>query len=319
MLILDPFKAHYLLSIFASLKLQLMKIFFSSLSLLILMLLATNTHAQQNYVVDGETYSLKTDIEGSITLLWNTIDGEYRYFLKKEDQIIELKNTKQNGKYQEEYKDILRAQTSKFNISPEKVNLTLPSLHNFLAEYNSLVDPSFIEEKESINLQFRLGAFTGVSNSIYTENPNNDLQILAGIDFEILDPIKLKRHAAVVQFKQTFESNDYKYSASQFSLNYRFKFVKTSKLDIYIHTKLAALTFSSKEIAIPISDDPLNYENHKTSGSSFTAPISFGLGADYKVGNGYVTFGYNDIVSLNLDRENKSFPMDFSLGYKFNL
>lgn len=283
------------------------------------MFFISNISAQENYVVDGETYSLKADVEGDISLLWNTIDGEYRYFIKKDDVISELKNTRQNGKYREEYKEVLRIHTSDSNLSTEKVNLTLPSLHDFLVKYNTIKDPSFFEEKESISLKFRLGAFAGISNSVYTENLNNDLQALAGVDFEILDPIKLKRHSIVVRFKQTFESSEYKYSASQFSLNYRFKFVKTSKLDIYLNTKLAALTFSSKEVSVPLSDDPILYETRKTSGSNFTAPISFGLGADYMVGNGYITFGYNDIVGLNVDRENKSFPIDFSLGYKFNL
>lgn len=298
-----------------------MKYLLSRLCILIFMLFASNSYAQQNYSVNGENYSLKTDVEGSITLLWNTIDGEYRYFIKKEKAITELKNTKFNGKYQQEYKEVLGSQTADADISADKVYLNLPSLNAFFSEYNKLRDPNFVQEKESIGLKFRLGAFAGFSNSVYTENPNNDTQALAGIDFEILDPIKLMRHAIVFQFKQTFESNKYTYSASQFSLNYRFKFIKTSKLDVFINTKLAALTFSSKEELVPINleANPILFENKKTSGNSFTAPVSFGIGADYLVGNGYLTFNYNDIVGLNVERENKSFPMDFTLGYKINL
>ena len=285
------------------------------------MLFASNFYAQQNHSVNGENYSLKTDVEGSITLLWNTIDGEYRYFIKKEKAITELKNTKFNGKYQQEYKEVLGSQTADADISADKVYLNLPSLNAFFSEYNKLRDPNFVQEKESIGLKFRLGAFAGFSNSVYTENPNNDTQTLAGIDFEILDPIKLMRHAIVFQFKQTFESNKYTYSASQFSLNYRFKFIKTSKLDVFINTKLAALTFSSKEELVPINleANPILFDNKKAHGNSFTAPVSFGIGADYLVGNGYLTFNYNDIVGLNVERENKSFPMDFTLGYKINL
>ena len=57
---------------------------------------------------------------------------------------------------------------------------------------------------------------------------------------------------------------------------------------------------------------------NKESGSDFSAPITFGLGADYKVGNGYITFNYNDIVGLSVD-SNGEFPIDFTFGYKFNL
>ena len=100
-------------------------------------LLATTIHAQQQYTIDGETYNLKTEVDGSLTLLWNTIDGEYRYFSKKENEIVELKNTKQDGRYQEEFKKVLYQQTADISISIDKVNLTLPSLHSFFVEYNN--------------------------------------------------------------------------------------------------------------------------------------------------------------------------------------
>ncbi len=97
---------------------------------------AGTLQAQQQYTVNSETYTLKTEVEGALTLLWNTIDGEYRYFSKKGNDIVELKNTKQNGDYQEEYKETLRQQTSDAAVSTEKVNLTLPSLRAFFVEYN---------------------------------------------------------------------------------------------------------------------------------------------------------------------------------------
>jgi hypothetical protein len=292
-----------------------MKSFFP-IFVLFFLLSAGTLQAQQQYTVDGQTYTLNTEVEGTLTLLWNTVNGEYRYFSKKGNDIVELKNTKQDGDYQEEYKKTLQQQTSDATVSTEKVKLTLPSLHNFFVEYNKKKDPSFNETEKSIDLQFRLGAFAGVSNSVYTANPTNSLQALAGIDFELIDVVKLKRHAMVFRFKQTFESSEYKYSASQLSLNYRFKFIKTPKFDAFINTKFAALTFSSREYTvIPFGGSAIV---NKESGSDFSAPITFGLGADYKVGNGYITFNYNDVVGLSVDN-NGEFPVDFTLGYKFNL
>ncbi len=287
---------------------------------LFLLISIETLQAQQQYSVDGQTYTLNTEVEGSLTLLWNIVDGQYRYFSKKGNSIEELKNTKQSGDYQEEYKETLKKQTSDAAVSTEKLKLTLPSLHTFFAEYNKKKDPSFGEEEKSVELQFRLGAFAGVSNSIYTDNPKNAMHGVAGIDLEMVDAIKLKRHAMVFRFKQTFESSDHKYSASQLSLNYRFKFVKTPKFDAFINTKIAALTFSSKEITYLAPEEPLppRYITEKESGSTFNAPITFGLGADYKLGNGYITFNYNDIVGLGVDN-NGEFPVDFSLGYKFIL
>lgn len=274
--------------------------------------------AQQEYTVDGQTYSLNTEVEGTLTLLWNTINGEYRYFSKKGSEIEELKNTKQNGDYQEEYKQTLQQQTNDAPVSSEKVKLTLPSLHAFFVEYNKLKDPDFGETETSIDLQFRIGAFVGATNSVYTLNPTNELQPVAGIDFELIDNVKLRRHSVVLRFKQTFENSEYKYSASQFSLNYRFKFVKTSKFDAFINCKFASLTFSQREIEYTLETNPPTLVTDTSSGSDFNAPITFGLGADYKVGNGYITFCYNDIVGLNVE-SNDEFPVDFTLGYKFNL
>ncbi|WP_370002266.1 hypothetical protein [Winogradskyella sp.] len=50
-------------------------------------------HCQETYAINGETLELKTEIDGKLDLLWNIIDGEYRYFVRTEnDDIIELKN-----------------------------------------------------------------------------------------------------------------------------------------------------------------------------------------------------------------------------------
>src|SRR5690606_2017187 len=273
--------------------------------------------AQQEYTVDGQTYTLNTEVEGALTLLWNTVNGEYRYFSKKGNEIVELKNTKQNGTYQEEFKGILKQQTSDAVVSTEKVKLTLPSLHAFFAAYNKKKDPNFNETEKSIDLQFRLGAFTGLSNSVYTLNPTNALQAVAGIDLELVDDVKLKRHSMVFRFKQTFESSYHKYSASQFSLNYRFKFVKTPKFDAFLNCKFASFTNTKREIIVPGGPTDGGVIE-SVSGSDFNAPVTFGIGADYKVGNGYITFNYNDIVGLNVE-SNDEFPVDFTLGYKFNL
>ncbi|MFK5983609.1 MAG: hypothetical protein QM499_11895, partial [Flavobacteriaceae bacterium] len=55
-----------------------------------------------------------------------------------------------------------------------------------------------------------------------------------------------------------------------------------------------------------------------TSEDNFSALMSFGIGADYKLGNGYLTFLYGDIVSV-VEGNNGEFPIDFTIGYKFNL
>jgi hypothetical protein len=289
-----------------------------SLAVVSLFLIFTETNAQEQYTVDGKQYSLYTEVEGSLTLLWNTIDTEFRYFSKKGDVILELKNTKVDGKHQQEFKETLTLQTSDASLSVEKLNLTRPSLSSFFVLYNKAKDPNFSHETKSIKLKTRLGVFGGITNNIFNGSISNDLTPAAGIDFEIIDDVILKRHSLVVRFKQVFSSNEFESSSSQFSLNYRFKFVKTAKFDVFLNTKIVAYTYSSEKNIIDPDPNSTTVILVKKAGGNFIAPVAFGIGADYAVGNGYITFSYNDIVALGVT-SNDEFPTDFTLGYKFNL
>ncbi|MBT0606810.1 hypothetical protein [Aequorivita echinoideorum] len=274
--------------------------------------------AQTEYAVDGKNYVLKTEVSGKMTLLWNTINGEYRYFIQKNDEIFELKNTQSNGDFNEEYKQTLQQLTADAPLPAEDVRFTLADLRTFVNEYNKRVDPSFTENAKPLDIQLRLGIFGGISNAIFTENPTNQTLPVGGADFEIFDAEKLKRHAIVLRFKQTFQNEEYQFSSSQFSLNYRFKFVKSPRFDAFVNAKFAAFTSVKREnviVGVDGTDVPIL---GTSTGSDFNAPFTFGLGADYKVGNGYITFTYNDVVGLNVD-SNGEFPLDFTLGYKFNL
>jgi len=289
-----------------------------SYSLLVFLLFASPLISQENYTIDGEQLSLKTEVDGTITLLWNTINGTYRYFIKKGNAISELKNTRVEKKYKEEYKQVLQENTNDVSISADKVKLTTASLKSFFVEYNTLKDSNYSVEEKSIQLKLRLGAFVGGTNSVYSENPDNKFLPTLGFDFEIVDDNILKRHSLVFQFKQTFETSDYKFSSSDFSLNYRFKFIKKQKIDVYINTKFAGYSHITREERVPDEENEGEFEIKSVSSDDFQAFANFGLGVDYALGNGYLFFVYNDIVSLTNDT-NGEFPLDFTLGYKLNL
>ncbi len=281
------------------------------------LLFASQSYAQETYSVNGEQLTLKTEVEGTITLLWNIIDGEYRYFIKNGNTITELTNTKTDGDFQEEYLQVLQENTSDEDLSEDKVNLTTKSLADYFEDYNKRKDPNFIVKENNIKLKTRLGAFVGITNAVYSDNTTNQSLPTMGIEFEIIENNKLKRHSIVFQFKQTFESSEYKYSASQFSLSYRFKFVKREKLDVFLNTKIAAYTFESIPRLVEDQDTGEIVLDISTE-DNFSALMSFGIGADYKLGNGYLTFIYGDIVSI-VEGSNGEFPIDFTIGYKFNL
>lgn len=290
-----------------------------SFTFVVFFLSTTANFAQQQYTVDGKQYTLRTEIEGPLTLLWNTIDGEYRYFSKKDGTILELKNTKVKGDYQEEYKDVLAMQTEDITgIDVSDVKFTRPSLSSFFVTYNKVKDITFTHQSKAVQLKTRLGAFAGISNNVYSSNITNEITPSLGIDFEVLDDVNLRRHSVVLQFKQLFKNPENNSTSSQFSLNYRFKFVKSAKFDVFINTKFVAYTYSKTEVTVIDPEDETS-TIVSNSGGNFNAPAAFGIGADYAVGNGYITFNYNDIVAVGVDNEDGNFPVDFTLGYKLNL
>lgn len=273
--------------------------------------------AQTTYTVNGKSYSLQTEVGGPITLLWNTIDGEYRYFLKKGNTISELKNTEVDGDYQEEYRGTLAQSTADQNMDTSEVKLTLPGLRKFFNEYNTKADPNFDAGDTPVALKTRLGVFAGMSNYVYFANPDNTLLPQFGVDFEIIDDVKLRRHGIVFQFRQLVATSDFDLNSSQFSLNYRFKFVQSNTVDIFINTKIAGYSHLSQNIPDPDGDGDTN-DAIRGSGGEFQAPFALGMGADIPIGNGFITLGLYDLVALNLE-DNGDFSIDFVVGYKFKL
>lgn len=274
----------------------------------------TSVNAQQ-YTIDGQNYTLKTEVEGPLTLLWNTIYGNYRYFFKKENIILELKNTKINGTYQEEYKSVLKEATSDLQMQTDNVDLTLASLRTFFHEYNSKKDPGYSYVEPGFHLKTRIGAYVGMSNNAYFVNPENSFIPAFGIDFELLDEVQIKRHSAVIQYRHLIESSEYTFNSVQFSLNYRFKYIKSERFDAFINIKWAAYTnIFNVEVEAPNNTE---FPGTFKSGGKFQIPAALGLGVDYALGNGYITCGLYDFVGALED--NGEFPVEFLLGYKFNL
>lgn len=269
--------------------------------------------SQQSYSVNGENLSLYAEAEGNLTLLWNSFDGNYRYFIKKDNEIVELKNTKVNGVYQEEYKDVLKNYT---NADTSKVKLTKADLVKAVDAYNMQNDASYVSKTTSVQLKTRLGGFVGITNYPYFVNPDNTALPQFGAELEIIDDVKLKRHSLALLLRHILGNNNYDFSSTQVSLNYRFKFVKTETFDIFVNTKIADFVHVSQDLSF--TDNNGEVTNISASGSEFQAPFGIGVGADIALGNGFLTILYQDIFALNLN-DNGEFSIDFVLGYKWNL
>lgn len=289
------------------------------LSLCGLFLCLNALNAQTNtYTVNGQSYELQTEVEGPMTLLWNVIGQEYRYFIKKGNEVTALENTKVDGKYQAEYLGTLQALTKDAKTDTNRLRLTLGSLRKFVNDYNTQVDPTYEDNSLLVDLEYRLGAFGGVTNNVFTTNPENLSVPQFGIDFELYDPTALPSHAVVIQFKQTLSSDEFDYQSSQFSLNYRLKFIKSKAIDVYLNTKLVTLTSAKRDSPLVIEGEDGSTVTIDQKGTNLQGPFIFGLGADIRLGKGFLTLNYHDAFSFVID-DNGEFPLDVSLGYKFIL
>ncbi|WP_034062520.1 hypothetical protein [Lacinutrix jangbogonensis] len=278
---------------------------------------STFTFAQETYTVENETLELKTEVDGALDLLWNSFNGEYRYFIKSEDeQVFELKNTKgADNKYQEDYKTLLADLTS---MDASKVNLTTYSIKSFIDTYNSSKDSNYESRDSKSKVKLRLGVFGGITNNPFNTNPNNEKVALFGTELEAVSSNLDSKHAGFLNVRYTADKDDFQYSATQLALGYRYRFINKANFNIYAQTKFA--TFTSSKITTTIVDlnDPTTSITEEQSSTSFDAPFIFGLGADIKLGNGYLTLVYDSLFALLLDNED-NFAVDFAIGYKFNL
>lgn len=270
-------------------------------------------YSQETYTVNGETLDLKTEIDGKLDLLWNVIDGKYRYFVKTEDgTITELKNTKDdNNDYQEEYKSTLSSLTN--GNSTDKLKLTLYSLRNYIDSYNASMDTSYTSTSTESNVQFRLGFSGGITNNPFVGNPDNTKTPLIGAELEIYETNVLPRHSGFLQARHAFENDDFKYSTSELSLGYRFRFINKETFSIYGQVKLTTINFSNFTF---LDENDMEVDSNETS---FDIPFIFGVGSDIKVGNNsYITIIYGELFALLLDNQG-NFSTDIAIGYKFNL
>lgn len=273
--------------------------------------------SQQSYTINNETIELKTAIEGNLDLLWTIDNGTYRYFVRTESgNIQELVNTKDGDtrKYQEEYKTVLKNLTEGYGVSTENVNLTLYSLENFFNTYNATTDLNYNFEPRA-KLQTRLGAFGGITNQPLVENPNNTSVPFFGLEFEFFEATRLQRHALFFHFRHALEADDFKYTATQIAIGYRYRFINKDRFNVYGNLKLVTYDFGQATYTSSIP----GVETYDESFSNIDVPFILGFGADFRVTkNGFITFAYHDIYALFTDNSD-NFPIDFTLGFKMNL
>lgn len=283
--------------------------------------LSLSASAQNTYTVNNETLELKTEVEGNLDLLWNIFDGKYRYFVRTKDgSIQELVNTKsdETKKYQEEYKAVLNNLTQDYDLTADKVNLTLFSLKEYFNTYNATSDLSYNYE-ERAKIQTRLGIFGGLTNQPFVENPNNQSVPFFGLEFEVFEASKLPRHALFFHLRHSLKHDDFDFSSTQLAIGYRFRFINKQAFNFYGNLKIVTYGHSDGKIYYTDEDNPGSLIVEDVSTTGIQVPFILGVGADIKVTkNSFITLAYHDIYAVFIDN-NDNFPIDFAIGYKINL
>lgn len=275
------------------------------------------TFAQQTYTVDNETLGLKTETEGNLNFLWNTINEQYLYFIITEDgKIIELKKTKGiNNKYQEEYKTVLAGLTS---MDIYKVNLTTCKLKSFINKYNSSKDYNYVTSNPKSKIKLRLGAFGELANNPFNLNPKDEKTAFFGTELEAVSESLNSKYTRFLNVKHTTKNDNFQYYATLFSLGYRYHFINKVNFNIYPQTKFAIFT-SFKSTATIIDPNNVNVLIEIEGNSSgFDTPFIFGLDADIKLGNVYLTLIYDSIFAVFIDNQD-NFLINLAVDSKFNL
>ncbi len=287
------------------------------LVLLLALTISAYSFAQNTYTINNETLELKTEVEGDYDLLWNTFDGTYRYFIKNQGgQLTELTNTKgADNKYDNAYKATLETLAG---IDASKTKLTLYSLKNYVNQSNAASDSTYTYDNSKPKLKTRIGVFSGITNNPFVVNPNNKSAPLFGAELELFQDNALPKHSGFLNIRATGNTDDFKYSSTQIALGYRFRFINKPRFNIYGQTKFATFIASKSSITYEDSSNPGTFITEDVSSSGFDIPLIFGLGADFKVGNGFITFVADSLFAAFIDTED-NFPLDIALGYKFNL
>lgn len=286
---------------------------------LICLLLSSNfALAQKIFIIEGDTLSLHKEVEGTLSLYWNEERTKYRYFVQKGNRMVELRDRELDGETRKEYKLQLERFTRDANIRVNEVKFVLYSIKHFINRYNAMVEGDYVYNASGSNTKQRVGLFVGLSNNRYTRNPKNVMAPVLGLEYEIYDPGFASRHSAFLHLRQSFPQDEFRYTSTQLSVNYRFKVLYFSGFDVHIDTEITTFYYSEESIYLTNEQGEVTGLEEER-GFSFTAPLSFGVGTDIKVtSQSFMTFSYNDVFSLLL-KGNRFFPMDFSIGYKYNL
>lgn len=264
----------------------------------------------KTFNVNDQELELTYEEKGELSLLSYYLDREVRFFLEKNNELIEL--TEDN------YKETLTTYASNADLNIMTLRYNVRDLVKVVRKHNGGNN----DYTDHSDLRVRLGALGGLGNfSEYSslQNPTNTNIPFFGAEAEVYSETQYLRSAGFFQVRHAFGNDDFDLTQTEFVLGYRFKFINTSWFHLYGETELISL-FNYK---LTYLDDTLDFFEEPTlitdQGFQLGTPVSLGLGMAIKLFNEtYLTLNYSNMIRLG-EPTRSDFPVDVRAGIKFRL
>lgn len=265
----------------------------------------TKVNAQQEFLVNEEKLMLYNEEAGELNLYTERSEKQYRYFLGKNDELVEL--TELN------YRAIISDFTKVDEQELSKIKYDIRSLSQFVQEFNAS------NSGDDVNvppLALQLGVWSGVSNFTNFGNNSNTNASFSGIELALFSSTKYSRNVLLSQLRGTFPiDDDLGLEFVELMLGYRFLAVNSAKFNVYIDAEL--ITFGRYKETF-VAENSSDTDNAFTqTNTSLGTPIGLGVGAAYALAKDvFITLGYANIVRLG-EKTRDDFSIDFRLGLRY--
>ena len=279
-----------------------------SFILVLFTIVFASSYAQETVLIEDNEVTLIKAADGQLDLFWCIYLREYRFFVKTANGTL----TELNESGSPDYKTQLLDLTNNYKTTSD-LKYRLNPLTDYINDYNASQDPNYVVFESANKLKWNMAAMGGITNNPFVTNGDNTLNPMLGLELEVAGNVASPKHSGFVQLRHAFKSDEFEYQTTEFSLGYRYRFLRKDAFNVFAQVKFATLNFSDASI--------LNAENTEVTitDTSFDIPFIFGIGTDIKLGeNSHLTFIYGELFALFLNNQG-NFPLDFSVGYRFNL
>ncbi|GGE04417.1 hypothetical protein [Psychroflexus salis] len=274
--------------------------------ILFFLLLGFSGFSQKEYQVNGESLLLYVEEEGELSLLTERSTRDYRYFLKKDDQLVEL--TKEN------YREKIDEYTASIDLNTRKLDFTRRDLSMIVLKYNYGGEDAMDSKS---NVHVRLGLWGGQSNFIMFRSEDDNQIPFAGIEAELYSEEDYPRNSLLLQLRKSFPTDDFELDITEMMIGYRFKIIDTRIFHFYAEAELISFgSYDETFLELDNNDVPTEISESYTA---LNTPLGIGAGMAIRLFNEtFLTLNYSNIYKFGEDTRD-DFSVDLRAGVKFRL